>query len=72
MLFISMIFYITFACVNGVLTFPDSQGYINMDMHREPFYPLFLALIRFLFKGFGVLCSDCASCFDGFGGMEFG
>ena len=52
-LLISISFYLIFACVDRVCIFPDSQGYISMDMHREPFYPLFLALLRWVFGGLG-------------------
>lgn len=34
----------------GPGVYNDSDQYIKMHIHREPFYPLFLALLRFLFK----------------------
>lgn len=53
LLCVSLVFYIFFALWDGAVVSPDSQGYINMEMQREPFYPLFLALIRLLSGGFG-------------------
>ena len=45
-LFITLAFYIFFACYDGAVICVDSPTYINMDYSREPFYPLFLAFFR--------------------------
>lgn len=49
MLAIIGIFYLTLFAVYGVQLCDDSKGYINMISAREPIYPLFLALNRFIF-----------------------
>jgi hypothetical protein len=46
-------FYVTAAMLEGYRLYPDSQGYIAMDLQREPLYALFLALLRLLFGRFG-------------------
>ncbi len=50
------IFYLFFALYDGAVICVDSPGYIEMNIAREPLYPVFLALLRFLFSGFS---SDC-------------
>lgn len=52
-LLVNLVFYLFFAVWDGALLSPDSQGYINMEMQREPFYPIFLALQRLLFGRLG-------------------
>lgn len=47
MLFITLIFYLFFAFLDGAVICVDSPGYINMSFSREPFYPLVLAFFRF-------------------------
>lgn len=49
MLIISLAFYLFFACFDGVVICVDSPGYLEMNLSREPLYPLFLAFFRFLF-----------------------
>lgn len=52
-LLVNLVFYLFFAVWDGVFLSPDSQGYINMEMQREPFYPVFLAWQRLLFGRLG-------------------
>ena len=52
MLAVSLIFYLFFAFFDGVVICVDSPGYIEMNISREPFYPMFLAFFRFLFQNF--------------------
>lgn len=49
MLTISLAFYLFFACIDGVVICVDSPGYLEMNLTREPLYPLFLAFFRLLF-----------------------
>lgn len=51
MLTISLAFYLFFACFDGVVICADSPGYLEMNLTREPVYPLFLAFFRFLSGG---------------------
>lgn len=51
MLMISLAFYLFFACFDGVVICVDSPGYLEMNLTREPLYPLFLAFFRLLFGG---------------------
>ncbi len=51
MLIISLAFYLFFAFFDGAVICVDSPGYIEMNISREPFYPLFLAFFRLLFGG---------------------
>ena len=46
---ISVIFYGFFAILDGPHISPDSETYINMDISREPVYPIFLAMVRGVF-----------------------
>ena len=48
MLGVSMGFYLFFAFYDGAVICVDSPTYINWESSREPLYPLFLALLRFL------------------------
>lgn len=50
---VSMLFYLFFAVYDGAVICVDSPSYIYMDISREPFYPLFLAFLRFVFSGQG-------------------
>jgi len=43
-------FYILFAFLDGPVMCVDTPTYISMSISREPFYPLFLYVNRFLFK----------------------
>lgn len=45
---ISILFYLFFAVYDGVVIGADSESYINMHVSREPFYCIFLALLRSL------------------------
>lgn len=49
----ALLFYLFFAVYDGAVICVDSPSYINMDISREPFYPLFLALLRSVFSGQG-------------------
>lgn len=49
LLLFAEIFYLVFALMDGVDLNPDSSTYINMDIAREPLYPLFLAMLRGIF-----------------------
>lgn len=42
-----------FAFYDGTVICVDSPTYINWESSREPLYPLFLALLRFLLGGTG-------------------
>lgn len=53
MLLISLAFYLFFALYDGAVICVDSPSYIEMNISREPAYPLFLALFRSIFSGFG-------------------
>lgn len=46
MFLVTLAFYLFFAFYDGAIIYPDSQTYIEMDLSREPFYPLFLAFFR--------------------------
>lgn len=46
---ISVIFYGFFAFFDGPHISPDSETYINMDISREPVYPISLAMVRGVF-----------------------
>lgn len=48
---VSLLFYLFFAVYDGAVICVDSPSYIHMDISREPFYPLFLAFLRFVFPG---------------------
>lgn len=48
----SILFYMFFALYDGVVIGNDSPGYIEMSMHREPFYCTFLAILRAIFNVF--------------------
>lgn len=50
LLFSSLIFYLFFAIYDGVVICVDSPSYINMHLSREPFYPVFLAVLRCIFR----------------------
>ena len=51
MLLVSLVFYLFFAFYDGAVICVDSPSYINMELSREPFYPLFLAFFRRIFSG---------------------
>ncbi len=53
LLMASLAFYLFFAFFDGAVICVDSPGYIGMHLSREPLYPMFLALFRFLFAGAG-------------------
>lgn len=46
-----LVFFLGMLAVYGVGVYNDSEQYITMHIHREPLYPLFLALFRALFGG---------------------
>lgn len=46
---VALLFYLFFAAYDGAVICVDSPSYINMDISREPFYPLFLAFLRTVF-----------------------
>lgn len=48
---ISILFYLFFSVYDGAVICVDSPGYINMHISREPFYCIFLAVIRCIFGG---------------------
>ncbi|MDE5931638.1 MAG: hypothetical protein K2H40_04010, partial [Lachnospiraceae bacterium] len=41
-----LVFFLGMFVVYGVGVYNDSEQYITMHIHREPLYPLFLALFR--------------------------
>ncbi len=49
LLAISLSFYLFFAVYDGVVICVDSPSYINMHLSREPLYPAFLAVLRYIF-----------------------
>lgn len=49
MLVLSLAFYLFFAFFDGAVICVDSPDYIEMNLAREPLYPLFLAFFRVLF-----------------------
>ncbi len=49
MLIFSLSFYLFFASYDGAVICVDSSGYLEMNLTREPLYPMFLALFRRLF-----------------------
>lgn len=51
MLILSLIFYLFFACFDGEIICVDSPSYLEMNLTREPLYPMFLAFFRLLFSG---------------------
>lgn len=51
MLLVSLIFYMFFAFYDGAVICVDSPSYIDMNISREPAYPIFLAFFRFIFSG---------------------
>lgn len=52
LLCICLVFYGFFAFYDGAVICVDSPSYINMDISREPFYPMLLWLFRGLFSSF--------------------
>ena len=44
----SIVFYLFFAFYDGVVICADSPSYIDMSISRECFYPILLAILRFL------------------------
>lgn len=52
---VSIFFYLFFFFYDGTIICNDSPNYIDMNFSREPFYPLLLALCRFLFRSQGDL-----------------
>ena len=49
------LFYLFFTFLDGPILTPDSSTYLSMSLHREPFYPLYLALFRLVF---GSVCGQ--------------
>ena len=52
LLCISILFYLFFAFHDGVVIHVDSPSYIDMYISREPFYCVFLAILRAVFNLF--------------------
>ena len=52
-----LIFYVGIALMDGPQWCVDTPSYVSMDFGREPVYPLFLTLLRWIFNAFpgGVL-----------------
>lgn len=50
---ISMSFYLFFFFIDGYVLCADSNSYIDMNFTREPFYSLYLDLLRMLFLNYG-------------------
>lgn len=53
LLIVPLVIYVFFAFYDGVVICVDSPTYINMALSREPFYPTFLALNRWIFGANG-------------------
>ncbi len=49
LILVSMLFYLYFAWHDGVVICEDSPTYINMNITREPLYPLLLEIMRHMF-----------------------
>ena len=49
LILVSMLFYLYFAWHDGVVICEDSPTYINMNITREPLYPLLLEIMRRIF-----------------------
>lgn len=49
-LLVFIVYYFLFAILDGPIIAKDSMSYILMHTSREPFYPIFLAINRALFK----------------------
>lgn len=43
-----ILFYLVFWMIDGTIICVDSHTYIDMSLSREPLYPTFLAIVRFL------------------------
>lgn len=84
MLIISLTFYLFFAFYDGAVICVDSPSYIEMNIAREPLYPIFLALCRFIFSHFNpdfyltaaiflqsILAAIAAWCFARYFSEEF-
>ena len=54
-LIVLLIFFLGMFAAYGVGVYNDSEQYITMHIHREPLYPLFLALFRMIAKEDGGL-----------------
>lgn len=52
LLCISILFYLFFAIYDGAVICVDSPSYIDMYISREPFYCIFLAILRTIFSSF--------------------
>ena len=50
---ISMLFYLFFAFYDGTVICVDSPSYINMEISREPLYPILLLIFRQVFATSG-------------------
>ena len=48
-----LLIYLFFAFYDGAVICVDSPSYIEMNISREPLYPMFLAFLRFVFAGTG-------------------
>lgn len=48
-LILCCLFYLFWLLIDGYTVSPDTQGYIMFAMSREPLYPSFLALFRWIF-----------------------
>lgn len=48
-LIVNLIFYLAFPVADGPVWCKDSLSYTSMDCSREPFYPLFLKILRDIF-----------------------
>lgn len=53
MLCISLLYYLFFAFWDGAVICVDSPSYIEMNIAREPLYPMFLAFFRCIFRNAG-------------------
>ena len=60
LILVSMLFYLYFAWHDGVVICEDSPTYINMNITREPLYPLLLEIMRRIFRELSV-CNRCLS-----------
>lgn len=46
LLAVCLLFYLLFPILDGPVWCKDSMSYAGMEISREPFYPMFLALMK--------------------------
>lgn len=59
---VSMVFYLVWYWMDGIILTQDAQSYIEMTSDREPGYCTFLAAMRFLFGGSALDAAVVVQC----------